>query len=278
MRNWKKFSILTLGTLSILGTTVFATTGIVNAPNGLVFRKEPSSSAEVITTLPDDAELDIIDNSGEWYKVIYDSKEGYVFGQYVEIKKEQETTPSDNTVPNNETTSTRSQLKVYNIPVITSTVINVIEPNAEIKVEKEITNWSYVVSGDIRGWVRTYGLNNKTAEEKTTEETNQNEPENPEETPSTETIADEETSNNTQNPADNSNMQETSVDNVKGYIAVDCANVRNKPSTNSEIVTALTKDTSFKIVGETEEWYKIVYTSPSDEKYEGYIAKSLVTK
>ena len=79
-------------------------------------------------------------------------------------------------------------------------------------------------------------------------------------------------------PADNSSSTETTVGNVKGFVAVDYANMRKQASTDSEIVTTLTKDTSFIITAETEEWYKVKFTSIDDIVYEGYIFKNLVTK
>ena len=79
-------------------------------------------------------------------------------------------------------------------------------------------------------------------------------------------------------PADNSSSTETTVGNVKGFVAVDYANMRKQASTDSEIVTTLTKDTSFTITAESEEWYKVKFTSIDDVVYEGYIFKNLVTK
>lgn len=63
----------------------------------------------------------------------------------------------------------------------------------------------------------------------------------------------------------------------KGFVGVDYANVREKASTNSSIVTTLTMGTSFQITAETEEWYKIKYTSPDGVEYIGYMYKELVT-
>lgn len=74
MKNWKKISITAIGTLSILGTAVFATTGTINAPSGLVLRKEASTAGEPIATMPDKATVEVIEQSGEWYKVNYNSR------------------------------------------------------------------------------------------------------------------------------------------------------------------------------------------------------------
>ena len=50
------------------------------------------------------------------------------------------------------------KLKVYMIPVISSSVTAEIDSSTEFTVVKEITNWTYIMAGDIQGWVRTYGI------------------------------------------------------------------------------------------------------------------------
>lgn len=290
MKNWKLISITTLGTLAIFGTAVLATTGTVNAPSGLVLRQEASSSGEPITTLPDDATVEVIEENGDWYKVTYNSQEGYAYAKYIEVEEEikpettqavvapENTTPEEGeTTPVDGSTQAKNKLKVYNMPLITSTVINEIEVGAEVTIHKQITNWSYISVGNVEGWVRTYGIENETQvpSAENPEEPKVEEPTTTPENPTTE--PEPETPTNAE-PGDDTGTTEKPVDETKGFVAVDFANVRKQASTNSEIVTTLTKDTSFKISAETEEWYKITYTSPEGTVYEGYIYKNLVTK
>ena len=112
------------------------------------------------------------------------------------------------------------------------------------------------------------------------EEPKTEEPQKPDvvEEPSQPTVTEPEKPAEPETPADNSSSTETTVGNVKGFVAVDYANMRKQASTDSEIVTTLTKDTSFTITAETEEWYKVKFTSIDDVVYEGYIFKNLVTK
>lgn len=292
MKNWKLISIATIGTLSILGTAVLATTGTVNAPSGLVLRKEAASSGAPITTLPDDAEVEVIEKAGDWYKVTYNSQEGYAYAKYIEVTEEikpetnkpvtepENTNPEEGTVAPLEGSTkatTKNKLNVYNLPLITSTVVNEIAAGAEVTIQKQITNWSYISSGNIQGWVRTYGIENE-IQNPNVENPNV---ENPE---TEETITSENPSNVTEpetpttTPANNIGAEETPVEGTKGFVSVDFANIRKQASTDSEIVTTLTKGTSFKITAETDEWYKITYTSLDGTVYEGYIYKNLATK
>ena len=293
MLNWKKIFVTTLGTLSVLGTTVFAATGVVNAPSGLVLRETASKGGNPLATVPDKAQVEIVEEDGEWYKAKVNEQTGYLFAEFVN-KTETTEKPSEPTTEQTSTeqtteenqgqTKTQNKIKVYNMPLITSTVVNEEEPNVEIKIEKQITNWSYITAGEVKGWVRTYGIQNK-IKTSTVEEPKTEEPQKPDvvEEPSQPTVTEPEKPAEPETPAenkpaDNSSSTETTVGNVKGFVAVDYANMRKQPSTDSEIVTTLTKDTSFTITAETEEWYKVKFTSIDDVVYEGYIFKNLVTK
>ena len=296
MKNLKKLCVTAIGTLGILGTTVFAATGIVNAPSGLVLRQEASTSSAPLATVPDKTEVNILEESEEWYKVTYNNQEGYLFKEYVNSNESVETETTETEEPIEEPTQdpqtttetpvegvqnvqTKSQVKVYAIPLITSTVINEIQANVEVTIEKQITNWSYISAGEIKGWVRTYGIQNPVQEQ--TQEQPAEQPEIPETEEPVEEPTQEpekpETPETPNEPADNTSSSETPVTDIKGFVAVDYANVRKEASTSSEIVTTLTRDTSFEVLAETAEWYKIRYTSPDEVVYEGYMSKELVT-
>lgn len=283
MKKFKTISLLILILISIiaLGSTVFAVTGTVNAPSGLVLRGEASKEGTPLDTVPDKTELEIIKDTGEWCKVTYNGKTGYLFGQYVNRKEtppQTPITPETPEVTDSNSVQAKSKIKVYMIPVITSTVINEIEPNAQITIEKQITNWSYIVSGDIQGWVRTYGVQNEIPAPATTPEAQKPEEPTPK-IPETPTIpTNEEPEKPATTPANNSGASETVVNNVKGFVAVDYANIRKDASTNSQIITTLTKGTSFTITAETEDWYKMAYTGLDGTVYVGYIYKNLATK
>ena len=90
MNNLKRILSITLGGVIIAGTTSLAgITGIVNAPNGLVLREEASKSANPVMTVSDDSKVEIEERDGEWYKVKYNSHEGYLFAEYVEKSDEE---------------------------------------------------------------------------------------------------------------------------------------------------------------------------------------------
>ena len=281
----KRFKIvsITIIALILLGTTCFARTGTVNAPNGLILRKEASKSGEVITTISDNAEVEILEETGEWYKVKYGNYEGYLFAEYVEAQKEQLQVPeetqkpqeeqtnsneentnneqqsneeNDNGQDNNEeqkpsypqTKTVKANLNIYIIPSITANIIGYIEQSKTITVNYILNGWANITYENMNGWVRNYYIDNETA-------VNNNENNKPEE-------------NNEDTQENNNNFEER-----KGYINVSSsANVRQEASTSSSVVTTLIRNTQVNVVGEDGDFYKIEY-----QNYSGYIAKSLIS-
>lgn len=266
MKKLKAISLISIGAISILGTNVFATKGIVKSSSGLILRSSASKESTQITTLSDKTEVEILQEEGEWYKVIYNNNEGYLFKEYV--TKVEEEGQSNKTENGEQTTSQiQTNINVYKIPLITSTIIDEIQANETIEIIKQITNWSYIKSGEIEGWVRTAKIQNEELSETNPEQPEvPTEPENPVET-EPETPAEPEVEA----------PEETIINISKGYVNVDYANVRKEATTSSDIVTTLTKGTSFTIVAETEEWYKLQYMGIDEIVYDGYIFKELVS-
>ena len=279
MNNLKRILSVALGGIVLVGTTSFAKAGIVNAPNGLVLREEASKSANPIMTVSDDSEVEIIEKDGEWYKVKYNSHEGYLFAEYVEVEEEIETetteepeepteeqsgetkteeveNPEDVEEQVNQNQTVKSDLKVYTIPSITAKTILTIQKDSEITINYELNNWVNITYGNTTGWARKYFLNNETTVVETEPET--------EETETTEEpkVEEEKTENTV-----------TVIDNKKGYVDVSSsANIREKASTDSSIINTLLRNTEVIIVAEEGDFYKIEY-----QDIAGYIAKSLIS-
>ena len=255
----------------LLSAKCFATTGTVNAPSGLVLRESASKSADPITTVENNATVEILETLDEWYKVKYNGDEGYLYKQYVNVKEEavvetpEETTTADTTteVTEEEIQETITQIneeiypkeattlragKVYIMPSITSTVINTIDAEKKVTITKGLNSWIYITTEDgISGWVR-----------KAVVETAASTVEQPVEE---------------QNIEEQTTTTETTFEARKGYVNVSSsANVRSEASTSASVVTSLSRNTEINIVGESGDWYKITYGD-----YTGYISKDLVS-
>lgn len=62
------------------------------AEGGLNLRSEPSTDGEVLTTIPADTELTAEELAGDWYKVTYKGKTGWVHKDYVRTFTDEEST------------------------------------------------------------------------------------------------------------------------------------------------------------------------------------------
>jgi len=312
MKNIKKISALLLGTAFMLGSTVFASTGTVttdglrmrkeaSTEGEIVTSLNSGAQVEIVEKVGDWYKVKY-----------YDEYEGYLFSEYVKVNGEEpvgvapqgdpqtepeepvETKPEENiedalqdnqqqpeedvgvapqgdpqivdkdTVYPIETTA-KTNAKIYMLPLITSSNISEINAETKVIVQKELNNWVYVTSESISGWARKYNINIATGETINTETT--------EEKMDEQTNVEEKTE--TQKPEENKPEQvidEQESDMSKGYINVNAARIREKPSTDSEILEVLTLNTDVKIIAETEEWYKIQFNEIT-----GYVSKTLIS-
>lgn len=284
MTKLKRISIGLFGGIALIGTMSFARTGTVNAPNGLVLRETASKGANPITTVSDDATVEILEENGEWYKVKYGNYEGYMFAEYVKAEKVAEETPvaeepttethpqvqeqdpqteQDEQVSENENAKatypqniiTSSSIKIYLIPSVTANIIANAEQDKTITINYEVGDWFNISYEGITGWIRKYNIDLQ--------------PQNAENNTRNETTKPEE--NNNENPEQNNVA--TTVENKKGYINVSSsANIRESASTSANVVTTLLRNTEVTITGEEGDFYKIQYRDIT-----GYVAKSLVS-
>lgn len=281
MKDLKRISIIFLLTIIMLTINSLAITGTVNAPNGLILRKEASKSGEIIMTISDKSKVEAIEKSGEWYKVKYGNYEGYLFAEYVDLEDDieepvveeekpqtqepQDEQPIEDNQNQEETiqteepqeqanefskqVQTQSNIKVYILPSVTASVINNIETGKTITINKELNEWVNITFENKNGWVRKSLVENAvvvSAQEKSPEEVTQ-----------------------TEEPKQN----ETAFEVKKGYIDADMSvNVRETASTSATVLITLNPNTQVTVIGEENDFYKIEY-----KEYTGYVAKRLIS-
>lgn len=75
-------------------TNYTKTTKYINASSVYV-RKEPSTSAGIVTTLIRNTDVTVVGESGDWYKVTYKDYSGYIYKELLSDKKTEETNRSN---------------------------------------------------------------------------------------------------------------------------------------------------------------------------------------
>lgn len=274
MNKYKKISVSTLASIAILGTTVFATTGkVYNTSQGLVLRGSASKSGEPLATVAEGAEVEILENNGEWYKVQTNGKEGYLFAEYVKVEEQvaPEDNVEDNTENNENSNAVKSETPIHILPLITSSTIGTVPADGQVSVQKTVGKWNYISYDNVKGWIRNTNSEIQTTQEEAKLENEQEEPNQEQEKQVEEEQTEQENKTpevNETTPAENTNLSFT-----KGYINSSSVNVRKEPSKSAEIVTTLILNTGVTITAQTDEWYKIKYDS-----YTGYIFKQLISE
>ena len=295
MKNLKKI----IGMFSIFGficlNVSFATNGSVNTPAARI-REKASTDSEIITKVYEGDEVEILGEEGDWYQVKVNGKTGYVSKSLINISTSTNTTSNtaSNSTINNTTTNSVStynteepkNTELQNIinkdtvlkllPNFASNELRVLTRNTEVKIEKEINNWVKISLDDNSiGWILKNNISHTKVEQESTE---------PEENTNTindttKTTTDNNTTeNNTTKVEDTSNNTTTetttsNLNNVKGKVNVETANVREKASKSSNIIERLDEGDEVTIVEEEGDWYKITSSKVSS----GYISKSLIT-
>lgn len=266
MRNTQisKYIIASIVMVIVLVFTkkIYATTAIVNTET-LNLRKEASIDSDIVEQLNLNTELEIIEEEGNWYKVKYSDKTGYVNKDYIKINDEGKTTTPVSTNPENTNSQydniIKSDAYIKILPIINSNTIGNVKSGESINIISKTNKWAFVQKEDISGWIPLTVFEAKN-EDNTNIDNNEQEgtEQNPEEEPTT-----------NQEEPENETIYENSL---TKYINVESVYVRTQPTTDSEIVTTLIKNTDVTVVGENENWYKVKYDSLA-----GYIRKDLLS-
>ena len=287
----KKFVVGMLACAGVIAasTISFGVIGKVNTDTARV-RSEASATSSIVELLSIDDKVEVIEKTGEWYKIKVGNKTGYVSESLLdvedEVKKEEKTTEEtteakpatsqeeNKTEANAEKSkseeakteeSTKPEFKLTEkykgklasevtikiLPSINSMKVAKIEKDAEITVIEIINDWCHIETATYSGWARV-----KMVEDAVSATT-----ETP--VPAPEAVTTEE--------AKPEEKTET-AQNKPGYVNVESVNLRKEKSTSSEKLESLTKNTEVTILGEEDGWYKVKYKSLT-----GYISKKYLS-
>ncbi len=306
-----KKQILRIGAIVVgtcfIATTCLAATGKVTV-NNLRIRQTPSTDAEIIELAADGDNIQVESEEGDWYKVVYNRKEGYASKQYIDVNGEVETsdnqeeepeekeetnteTNTENTENNNEQeTNTeeqpkkesnnskpiskdRASLKGQKVNVRVASKLYMLPTQASRSVASINAQDEVIVSYDMKNWLKVE-INGKVgwvpSYYLTIDEVSTNETE---ETSNEVEQKTEEQPEQTEQPnQEEENNSSSDNESEQGYINASVVNVREEASTDANIVGGLEEFDIVTIVGEEGDFYKI-----ESNKFDGYVAKRLVS-
>lgn len=271
----------------------FAATGKVNV-EAVRIRAEANTESAVLDVAYENDNVEIIGETGDWYKVNFNGNTGYASKEYITNEDDQTSSDEmDSNVSNTNTTSdeTNTTNTVENETQDNTSSATNNEANTEVEGSNEISSEDLTdktvriktntqlkllptfssnsiasletgnevkVIFDLQNWIKVESNSNQGWIAKTLVEDAQQTTDNTETTTNEETSAEEETT--------------TSNVNKTGYVNVETANVREAADISSKLVNTLDEFDEVTIKSESGDWYEIEAGDVN-----GYVSKSLIT-
>lgn len=135
---------------------------VYNVSTCLNIRQGAGTSHLVVAYALNDSELEILEESGDWYKVNYNGKIGYANKAYIkklsEDKPVEKNTPKDNGYKQGFVVNVSTTLNVRTGPGIKNLVVGYLLPNAKVKVKGNQDGWLNIIFetnvGEKEGYVK----------------------------------------------------------------------------------------------------------------------------
>ena len=271
------FAILGIVALFFINMSFAANNAKINVETANL-RETPDAEGKILEQLSLNDEVELVEKSGEWYKVKSNGITGYIRQDLLTVKEEVtvNNTTNNPVAENTETTNTdvenveattsvnntenvqeeknklvSEDTKLKIVPAINATNIIEVKANQEVTIIETINNWVCIQAGNTKGWIRSEKLKVK-AEQKVEEKQEETETEQ-EEKNETEVV-----------------VQETKI--KTQFIASETVNLRKEPNTSSEIVSKLSLNMAVDVYSEEGGWSKVKVSGK-----EGYISSSLLS-
>lgn len=232
--------------------TSYNAKGIVSSTS-VNMRSMPTTSAEIIYKISQNTEFEITGISGDFYRVKYSGKTGYVAKDYVRIsdgKSSQTTAPKSSSSASYSVKSmsdtgrvNSGTLNVREAPSSAAGIIGKLSVNESVKITGISGDYYRISYNGSTGYVMTSYVTLSSAK------------------PTVSATA-------TKQPVSTSDFKNV---NQQGFISSDQVNLRKEPSTGSSSLALLSKNTSVTVLAQNDTWYKIKCGNTT-----GYIVKSYV--
>lgn len=269
-------AVIAIVSMFFINMSFAANTGKISVETANL-REEANADSKILEQLSINQEVEILEKSGEWYKVKYNKITGFLREDLLTVNeeianKETNTVNTEEQQEQNQAEEQQAQkqeeqpentkkeiqkgtyivsenTKLKIVPSINATDIVEVKKDEEVNVTEIINGWVCVETMTTKGWIREEKLKNK---EEKVEETK---PEEQQKREDEKTVA-----------------QETVI--KTQYVKSATINLRAEPNTNSEVVTSLTINTSVDVYEEKDGWSKVKVKSIAKE---GYISTALLS-
>lgn len=278
-------AILSLSSLLFINMSFAANTAKVKVETANL-REQPSQDAKILELASMGEEVEVLEKSGDWYKVKYKNITGYVRSDLIEVaqttsanvettsetadNKEETTTENvANTekIENTESTESVAQVGKYKMtketmlkitPLVNALDVQILKVDEKLQVTKILNNWAYVTTSDgTQGWVRMERLEQVKEESTTSTQANQTQ----------ETLQAPEATTET-----TGGQEQTKNLNIKMYVNSQTVNLREKADKTSGIVSQLEINTEVNVISKENGWCYVEVNNKN-----GYVSESLLS-
>ncbi len=254
-------SVILLLSMLFINISLAANTGTINVETANL-RETADAESKILEQLSLNQEVEIVEESGDWYKVKHNNITGYIRKDLINTKEEkvenneatqvanqvsqENTTTSNNVQANAVLTENNSELgeyilvadtKLKLVPTINATDVVEVKKDEKVNATEIINDWVCVETKTTKGWIRKDKLQREQKVEQI------------------------------QQP-----VQEEVVKTKTKYINATSVNVRKEPNTTSEIIANATQNTAVTVSKEENGWSKVTLNGK-----EGYISSSLLS-
>ena len=262
----KKIKILLIiVVLFIVSSTIVLAKSGTTTTDSVNLRNKPSTSSDVIKSLSKNESLEILEESGDFYKVLYKGRVGYVSKKFVSVAGESASTntieTTNTTSSTNTTTSTTNvtttaansdnsnlaigsyklsaDSDVYVLPVLYALKNGSLKKGDTVNIITVTANWVYISNNNISGWVFKTSIDGVDKEKTTT------------------TTTTTEATTTTENDV---------------TVNTDAVNIREKPSTSSDILGSVGKGRKLEVISKSGDWTQVQFN-----KVKGYVLSKFVS-
>lgn len=230
----------------LLNAKAFATTGTITEIT-VNMREKASTDSKIVSRVTQDDKVEVLEKSGDWYKIKAKNKTGFIYGKYIKVDdseiSEENLNDDDDEVTKDIEKSfyISNETKMCIAPNISSTVIYTSEKNIDVQLIEQMNNWSYIKVNAIYGWVKNDNLKEKDS--------------------------------NTESENKNNDTKTNEQKNEIKYIKYDKVNLRKEPSVDSTSLEKLSINTEVNFIEEVDsKWSKIEVDGKT-----GYVSNSLLS-
>ena len=204
------------------------------------FRTGPGKSYSSMGKIEKGKKVTYLDSSGNWIKIKYNSKTGYIYKDYI---SKATTSTSSSTSTSVRYVKSSDGLNVRKGPSVSYSKITNLPNGTKVTVKSTSNGWSKITSGSITGYVSDKYLSK---------------------TPPTVTVE--------ENTSNDKNNQTNETSTTKYISASSGLNVRKGPSTSYSVISTLAKGTKVTVKSTSNGWSKITSGSIT-----GYVNSSYLT-